>query len=78
METEIAFQQYQGQNPRGMIQQIFRDIKGMNYQLNQIVANEAEFHQMLIPRKLTEIEVLEGNPMYFKIPVKDGNSPLKI
>jgi hypothetical protein len=50
----------------------------MNYQLNQIVANEAEFHQILIPRKLTEIEVLEGNPMYFKIPVKDGNSPLKI
>ncbi len=56
---------------------MFREIKGINYKLNQIVASEAEFHQMLIPRKMTEIEVLEGSPMYFKIPVKDGNSPLK-
>lgn len=56
---------------------MFREIKGMNYKLNQIVASEGEFHQMLIPRKMNEIEVLEGSPMYFKIPVKDGNSPLK-
>jgi hypothetical protein len=32
---------------------------------------------VLIPRKLTEIEVLENSPMFFRIPVKDGNSPLK-
>ncbi len=78
MESEIAFKQYQGQNPRGLLQEMFREIKGMNYKLNQIVASESEFHQILFPRKLNEIEVLEGSPMYYKISVKDSNSPLKL
>ena len=49
----------------------------MNYQLQRIVADETSFHTVIVHRKPIEIEVLEGSPMYFKIPVKEQLSPLK-
>jgi len=49
----------------------------MNYQLQRIVADENSIHTVLVTRKPTDIEVLEGSHMYFKVAIKEQLSPLK-
>jgi hypothetical protein len=53
-------------------------MKSMNYQLQRIIADENSYHTLIVPRKPTDIEVLEASPMYFKIAIKEQLSPLKL
>jgi hypothetical protein len=42
------------------------------------VADENSFHTVIVPRKPTDIEVLEESPMYFKIAIKEQLSPMRM
>ena len=41
------------------------------------MADENSYHTVLVSRKPTDIEVLEGSYMYFKIAIKEQLSPMK-
>jgi hypothetical protein len=41
------------------------------------VAQGDNYHTILFPKKVIDLEIFEESPMYFKLAVKDLNSPVK-
>ena len=61
-----------------MLQKTNREIRGINYQLQRIVASEQFYHTVLPAKRQQEIEVLEQSMMYFKVGVKGQITPMKM
>ena len=56
-------------NTKEQLQKTYREIKTLNYKLMRVVAarEDTSFHQIITLKKPSDIEALEGSPMYFKI-----------
>jgi len=63
-------------NCREMLQKVNREIKCMSYQLQRLVATDS-FHTNIFVRRLTDIEVIEQQHMFFRINCKNQFSPLR-
>jgi len=54
-----------------------REIKSLNYKLMRVVATDENFHTVLYPGRVNDVEVIEQTPIVCKVPVKGMLSPVK-
>lgn len=54
-----------------------REIKSLNYKLMRVVTTDENFHTVLYPNRINDIEVIEQTPIVCKVPVKGMLSPVK-
>jgi hypothetical protein len=54
-----------------------REIKSLNYKLMRVVTNDENYHTLLHPGRINEVEVIEQTPIVCKVFVRGMVSPLK-
>lgn len=80
MEYQKTKQERQGlnQNCADLLFKTNREIKSLNYKLMRVVTTDDNFHTLLTPDRMNDIEVIEQTPIICKVPVKGMLSPLKL
>ncbi len=79
MEFEKTKQERLGlnQNCADLLFKTNREIKSLNYKLMRVVTTDDNYHTLLAPNRMNDIEVIEQTPIVCKVPVKGMLSPLK-
>ena len=65
------------QNCADLLFKTNREIKSLNYKLMRVVTTDDNFHTLLTPNRMNDIEVIEQTPIICKVPVKGMLSPVK-
>jgi hypothetical protein len=54
-----------------------REIKSLNYKLMRVITTDENFHTILHPGRINDVEIIEQTAIVCKVPVKGMTSPLK-